>query len=168
MLLHSGTLKVKDFDKVVEGFETISKLISQLKETYGENYEQLSGALKEIVNGVPSELHECIKKWSSAFDRGVAASEGILIPERGVEIEFDESNDNIKRLEKDLESQIRTYRREFKSQEICYKDSGKEIYLIEVPMKVTSKIPKSWQQMAATAKCKRYWSPEATLKSGLQ
>ncbi|OWB73910.1 hypothetical protein B5S31_g3677 [[Candida] boidinii] len=158
--VHSGTLKVKDFDKVVEGFETVSKLISQLKETYGENHEQLSGALKEIVNGVPSELEECIKKWSNAFDRGMAASEGILIPERGVELEFDESNDNIKRLEKDLESQIRTYRREFKSQEICYKDSGKEIYLIEVPMKVTSKIPKSWQQMAATAKCKRYWSPE--------
>lgn len=76
-----------------------------------------------------------------------------------MEPEYDECLEVIAEIEGRLNTQLREYRKTYRSQEICYRDSGKEIYLIEVPNKVKG-IPKSWQQMAATSKVKRYWSPE--------
>ncbi|ODV83458.1 hypothetical protein CANARDRAFT_202939 [[Candida] arabinofermentans NRRL YB-2248] len=161
--IHSGTLKIKEFTKVVEGFEIIRDLVTVLKQTYGADCSALGGDLGKIISSFPAELDECVDRWSGAFDRQLASSEGILVPEVGIEPEFDESNAEMKRMEKELDDIMRDYRREFKAQEMCYRDSGKEIYLIEVPIKAVSKVPKDWQQMAATAKCKRYWSPKVKL-----
>jgi len=44
--------------------------------------------------------------------------------------------------------------------EMRYIDSGKEIYVLEVPVKYTKNVPKSWQQMSGTVKLKRYYTPE--------
>ena len=41
-----------------------------------------------------------------------------------------------------------------------FTDVGKEIYLVEAPLKVAKSLPKTWQQMSATAKVKRFYSPE--------
>ncbi|OBA16638.1 uncharacterized protein OGAPODRAFT_16222 [Ogataea polymorpha] len=158
--IHSGNLKVKDFARCVTGFECIVSLVKILKSTYSEGTQRLGGELGKILDSFPHELPECVSNWSNAFDRVLAVNDGILVPEPGVEPEFDESNLKIKELEKELERILSRYRREFKCQEMCYKDSGKEIYLIEVPSKAISRIPKDWQQMAATSKCKRYWSAE--------
>ncbi|KAG7886366.1 hypothetical protein KL938_000019 [Ogataea parapolymorpha] len=158
--IHSGNLKVKDFARCVTGFECIVSLVKILKSTYLEGTQRLGGELGRILDSFPPELPECVSNWSNAFDRVLAVKDGILVPELGVEPEFDESNQKIKELEKELERILSQYRREFKCQEMCYKDSGKEIYLIEVPSKAISRIPKDWQQMAATSKCKRYWSTE--------
>ncbi|KAG7860574.1 hypothetical protein KL939_002060 [Ogataea angusta] len=158
--VHSGNLKVKDFARCVTGFECIVSLVRILKSTYSEGTQKLGGELGKILDSFPAELPECVSNWSNAFDRDLADKDGVLVPELGVEPEFDESNQKIKELEKELERMLSQYRREFKCQEMCYKDSGKEIYLIEVPSKAISRIPKDWQQMAATSKCKRYWSPE--------
>ncbi|KAG7891427.1 hypothetical protein KL925_001371 [Ogataea polymorpha] len=158
--IHSGNLKVKDFARCVTGFECIVSLVKILKSTYSEGTQRLGGELGKILDSFPHELPECVSNWSNAFDRVLAVNDGILVPEPGVEPEFDESNLKIKELEKELERILSQYRREFKCQEMCYKDSGKEIYLIEVPSKAISRIPKDWQQMAATSKCKRYWSAE--------
>ncbi|GME76668.1 unnamed protein product [Ambrosiozyma monospora] len=156
--IHSGTLKVSDFSKVISGFETICQLMKTLQSTYGT--DGIAGQLGTIIAKFPTELQSCVDKWSNAFDRHLATSEGLLVPEKGVEPEFDESEEKIKEMEKELETILRQYRREFKCQEMVYKDSGKEIYLIEVPSKAVSRVPKDWQQMASTSKCKRYWSPK--------
>ncbi|QPG73499.1 hypothetical protein FOA43_000810, partial [Brettanomyces nanus] len=156
--VHSGNLKVKDFSKVIEGFESILSLLKVLKDTYGDG--KLGGFLGELVSQFPDELEECVSKWSQAFDRHLAYAEGILVPEPGVESEFDASNAKVKALENELDDIIIQYRREYKCQEMCYKDYGKELYLIEIPKRATSRIPSDWQQMSATAKSKRYWSPK--------
>jgi len=41
-----------------------------------------------------------------------------------------------------------------------YTDSGKEIYVLEVPVKHTKNVPKNWQQISGTTKLKRYYTPE--------
>lgn len=152
--IHSGHLKIKDFVRVIEGFETIYELVLECR----EKFDDISSLIKNLVDTMP-HLEECLPMWSTAFDKDMAKGEGIFIPERGVLPDFDQSSDRISSLETELNKLLKTYQKEFESLEICYRNSGKELYLIEVPTKIKN-IPKSWQQMASTSKVKRYWSPE--------
>lgn len=155
--IHSKTLKPKDFVRVIESFEVVSELVNALS----DDVDKLNGLLKSIVVNFPLlELEELLENWNGKFDKSLAINEGLIVPNEGVDEEFDESNNKISLLEEKLANLLTKYRSEYRSSEIMYKDSGKEIHLIEVPMKIVSKIPRDWQQMAATSKCKRYWSPE--------
>lgn len=152
--VHSKTLKFKDFLKVLEGFETISKLFKQ-----AQSYDLTKGgALRSFVAKFPLELHNLIESWEDAFDRREALN-NVVVPANGVDNEFDESLAILSQLEEQLNAHLKVYKKQFKSHEICYRDSGKELYLIEIPIKIKN-IPKDWQQMAATSKVKRFWSPE--------
>lgn len=152
--VHSGTLRFKDFLRVVEGFERISIMFKKLA-TYDLNK---AGALQKFVYQFPLDLHNIILSWDDAFDRQEALK-NVVVPAKGVDNEFDESTGILNALESQLNEHLRTYKKQFKSHEICYKDSGKELYLIELPIKIKN-VPNDWQQMGATSKVKRYWSPE--------
>lgn len=152
--VHSKSLRFKDFLKVLEGFQTISEMFKKLDKAELSN----SGLLGTLLGKCDPSLHGIISSWDDAFDRQQALL-NVVVPVEGVDAEFDESMRIINSLEERLDEHLKAYKKQFKSHEICYKDSGKELYLIEVPVKIKS-IPKDWQQMAATSKVKRYWSPE--------
>ncbi|KAK9474671.1 muts domain V-domain-containing protein [Dipodascopsis tothii] len=152
--IHAGKCKVKDFVRVIESFEQIYEIIVQLQTGF-----ELDGLIGELIAGVPP-LDECLPMWRDAFDRAKAKADGVLVPAKGVEQDFDASHEAIAALEGQLADVLRGYRRQYKCQDICFKDSGKEIYLIELPVRVAKDVPASWQQMSATQKSKRYWSPE--------
>lgn len=152
--VHSGSVNVMNFDKVIQGFEVIANLAKELP-----NYE-LKGSLVNCVTEVPNSLFEDVNNWANAFDRSKAVTEGVLIPHRGVEPEFDESMDKIRELEKELEDVLRTYKKQLKCSTVQYKDSGKEIYLIEVPVSATKYVPSNWMQMSASKNFKRYYSDD--------
>lgn len=151
--IHAGQLRVKDFVRVLESFERIYDMVVGIHDQCEECV-----LLKGLLESLPESLQKCLPKWTDAFDREKAKRDGELIPEKGVEPEFDESTERIKLIEEELTKKLREYRRELGSQEVVYKDSGKEIYLIEVPAKIKN-VPDDWIQMAATAKVRRYWSP---------
>lgn len=152
--IHSKTLKLKDFVKVIESFEHTAELVQSLG---SYSADLVGGSLHKFLGQFPKELDAVLSNWTNAFDRELALNGGVMVPEGGVEPEFDESIDTTKKLENSLESLLRQYRKEFKCQEMCFKDSGKEVYLIETPAKL--KVPHDWQQMGSTSKVKRYWSP---------
>lgn len=157
--IHSGNLRIKDFARVIDSFDNIKKLVAQMNDEYG-SVDKLPGALAKYFQTIPNSLGETVDAWENAFDHTKAIDEDLLIPEPGVEEDFDASLNKQNELEKQLNTLLRDYKRHYKSQEICYRDSGKEIYLIEVPMKIVKKIPKDWVIMGSTSKVKRYWSPE--------
>lgn len=68
--------------------------------------------------------------------------------------------DRIQELEDELMEILMTYRKQFKCSNIQYKDSGKEIYTIEIPISATKNVPSNWVQMAANKTYKRYYSDE--------
>lgn len=152
--VHSGSLNVMNFDKVIQGFEVISRLIKDLSN------HKLKGSLRNYVANVPNSMFEDVDNWANAFDRTKAVTEGILEPHRGVEPDFDESLDKIRELENELGDLLRTYKKQFKCSNVQYKDSGKEIYLIEVPISATKHVPSDWLQMGANKSSKRYYSDE--------
>ncbi|ODQ78802.1 hypothetical protein BABINDRAFT_162483 [Babjeviella inositovora NRRL Y-12698] len=155
--IHSRSLRFRDFVKVVESFERIVRFFIELAAI--KDYDAVPGVLGKLLEKIPEGLPPAVESWTDAFDR-VEALQDVIIPQRGVDLEFDASLDTMKGLEDELNVVLKEYRRVYKSQEICYRDSGKEIYTVEVPVKCVKLIPKDWQQMAATSKVKRYWSPE--------
>ncbi|KAJ5778178.1 DNA mismatch repair protein msh6 [Penicillium odoratum] len=151
--VHAGQCKAQDFVRVLEGFEQIDYTIGLLKESgAGE------GIIGQLISGMP-DLTGLLGYWKTAFDRSKAKDNGILVPEPGVEEDFDNSQGHIETLHKDLDNILKKARRDLGSSAICYRDNGKEIYQLEVPVKVKN-IPKDWDQMSATKQVKRYYFPE--------
>ncbi|KAG0643024.1 muts domain V-domain-containing protein [Tuber brumale] len=153
--IHAGSSRAADFLRVLEGFEQIRDAMDEIT-----LYNEGGGLIGQLLASMP-DLRRSLKQWESAFDRGKAKTQGLLVPERGVELDFDASQDVIEDIiNVELESLLTEYRSSLKSRDIKYTDSGKEIYLIEVPVKFARNIPKSWTQMSGTQKVKRFYSPE--------
>ncbi|KAJ6017837.1 DNA mismatch repair protein msh6 [Penicillium sp. IBT 35674x] len=151
--VHAGQCKAQDFVRVLEGFEQIDYTMGLLKESgAGE------GIIGQLISGMP-DMTELLGYWKTAFDRSKAKENGILVPEPGVEEDFDNSQAAIEQLHKDLDNILKKSRRDLGSTSICYRDNGKEIYQLEVPVKVKN-IPTNWDQMSATKQVKRYYFPE--------
>ncbi|GFF24866.1 DNA mismatch repair protein msh6 [Aspergillus lentulus] len=152
--IHAANCKAQDFVRVLEGFEQIEYTITLLKDS-GSSGE---GVIGQLISGMP-DLSSLLEYWKTAFDRTKAKENGILVPKPGVEEDFDTSQERIEQLHRDLDNLLKRQRRELGSTAICYRDNGKEIYQLEVPIKVKN-IPKTWDQMSATKQVKRYYFPE--------
>lgn len=151
--IHANNCKSQDFVRVLEGFEQIDYTMSILKESgSGE------GVIGQLINGIP-DLNGLLEYWKTAFDRTKAKENGILVPKPGVEEDFDSSQELVEELHQELENLLKKARKDLGSSAICYRDNGKEIYQLEVPIKVKN-IPKNWDQMSATKQVKRYYFPE--------
>lgn len=151
--VHAGQCKAQDFVRILEGFEQIDYIMGLLKDSGTGD-----GIIGQLIASMP-DLPPLLDYWKTAFDRPKAKESGILVPERGVEEDFDNSQDHIEQIHKDLESLLKKCRRDLGSNAIVYKDNGKEIYQLEVPIKVKN-IPQGWDQMSATKQVKRYYFPE--------
>ena len=151
--IHAGSCKAQDFVRVLDGFEQIDFTMDLLKDlASGE------GVIKQLISSMP-DLKEKLVHWKEAFDRSKAKVDGVLVPEQGVEKDFDNSQTQIENILEDLEKLLKRTQKDLGSNAIVYRDNGKEIYQLEVPIKVKG-IPKTWDQMSATQKVRRYYSPE--------
>lgn len=152
--VHAGRCKPQDFVKVLEGFEQIEYTMSMLS-----SFGQGEGVLGQLIAAMP-DLAGTLQHWKDAFDRTTAKDEGLFIPQPGVEEEFDESQERIDDIEKALQKLLNKARKDLGSSAIKFTDNGKEIYQLEVPIKVKGAIPKSWKQVSATKVVKRWYFPE--------
>ncbi|KAL8801615.1 MAG: hypothetical protein Q9182_004345 [Xanthomendoza sp. 2 TL-2023] len=151
--IHAGNCKAADFVRVLDGFEQIEYTMSLLGK-FGND----EGVIGQLISSMPN-LKETLIQWKEAFDRSKARDDGILVPEQGVEEDFDASQERIESILANLDKLLYKTRKDLGCSTIVYRDNGKEIYQLEVPIKVKG-IPKNWDQMSATQKVKRYYSPE--------
>ena len=152
--VHAGRCRAQDFIRVLEGFEQIEYTMSLLA-SFGSG----EGLLGQLISAMP-DLAGSLKHWKDAFDRTKAKEEGLFIPQPGVEEDFDESQERIDDITKELNKLLGKARKDLGSNAIKFTDNGKEIYQLEVPINVKGNIPKNWKQMSATKACKRWYSPE--------
>ncbi|KAF1934058.1 DNA mismatch repair protein Msh6 [Didymella exigua CBS 183.55] len=150
--VHAGRCKAQDFLKVLEGFEQIEYTVGLLNQL-GDG----EGVIGQLMASMP-DLAGALEHWKTAFDRKLAKEEGILVPAPGFEEDYDESQKAVDECLANLEILLKKARKDLGNNSICYRDNGKEIYQLEVPKK--TKVPNTWDQMSATAKVTRYYSPE--------
>ena len=151
--IHAGSCKTQDFVKVLNGFEQIDYTMSLI-----EGAGRGDGIVGQLLTNMP-DMKEILDGWLDAFDRSKAVQHGLLIPERGVEHDFDASQDEIEDIKGQLDTHLKQVRKDLGSNAIIFRDNGKEIYQLEVPVKVKG-VPKSWDQMSATQAVKRYYNKD--------
>jgi DNA mismatch repair protein MSH6 len=152
--IHAGVCKPEDFVRVLEGFEQIEYTIGLLGAFGGGN-----GLVDRLIAGMPN-LADPLAYWKTAFDRRKARDEKSLIPERGIEEDFDNSQDRMEEIKDELHALLEKKKSDLKCKTLKFTDVGKEIYQIEAPKSL--KVPSSWRQMSATASVKRYYFDELT------
>ncbi|TVY28791.1 DNA mismatch repair protein, partial [Lachnellula hyalina] len=152
--IHAGVCKPDDFVRVLDGFEQIEYTMGLLGSFGGGD-----GIVDRLIDAMP-DLKGPLEWWKTAFDRSKARDFKLLIPERGIEEEFDGSQDHIEEIEAALEKFLQKKRKELggNSGKIKFKDIGKEVYQLEVPASI--KVPKDWQMMSSAAGFKRYYNTE--------
>lgn len=106
--VHAGSCRVVDFLRVIEGFERIKKAVKEIK-MYGES----EGLIGDLVAKIP-DLATLLKPWRNAFDRVKVKENGVLVPEPGVESDFDESQERIKEVQEKLEQLLVKYSADLK------------------------------------------------------
>lgn len=151
--IHAGVCKPGDFVKVLEGFEQMDYTMTLLDDIKGGG----NGLVTKLLKSMP-DLKEPLTYWEKAFDRKMARDEKLFIPERGIESDFDESQDNMARIKQELEDLLQEQKTALKAKKIKFTDIGKEIYQIELSKDV--KVPTKWRQMSATSSVKRYYFKE--------
>lgn len=105
--VHAGTSRPVDFCRVLEGFEQIKDAMNQLRR-HGEG----EGLIGKLVESMP-DLEKLLTPWYTAFDRLKAKDDGVMVPERGVEEDFDNSQDRVEELIAELMKVLRGYQKEF-------------------------------------------------------
>jgi DNA mismatch repair protein MSH6 len=106
--VHAGNSKAQDFVRVLEGFERIQGAIEEIK-LYGTG----EGLIEQLLMKMPN-LEVLLQPWGTAFDREKAKKDGVLVPERGVESDFDESQDNIEAIMEALNGCLKKYSTDLK------------------------------------------------------
>ncbi|KFH47352.1 DNA mismatch repair protein-like protein [Hapsidospora chrysogenum ATCC 11550] len=152
--IHAGACKPEDFVRVLEGFEQIEYTMSLL-----EAFKGGEGIVDQLVSSMPS-LAEPLNYWRTAFDRRKARDEKLLIPERGIEEDFDESLDRMDEIKAQLKGLLDQKKVSLKCKTLKYTDIGKEIYQLEAPKSV--KVPSDWRQMSSTKDLRRWYFDELT------
>ncbi|OWP05366.1 hypothetical protein B2J93_8108 [Marssonina coronariae] len=152
--IHAGSCRPDDFVKVIDGFEQIEYTMSLLQAFGGGD-----GIVDRLLAAIP-DLAEPLKFWKTAFDHKKAKESRLLVPERGVEEDFDASQDQIENIEGELDDLLTRIRKKLGGSQtkINYKNIGKEVYQLEVPGSI--KVPKDWQMMSSAGIYKRYYFPE--------
>ena len=152
--IHAGSCKPEDFVKVLDGFEQIEWTMSLLEGREGDNT-----IVDRLLTTMP-DLKGPLEWWKTAFDHDKARDFKLLIPEQGVEEEFDASQDRIAEIEGELDDLLKSTRKTYGgSSKIIFKNIGKEIYQIEIPTSIKG-LPKHWENMSAAAGVKRWYFPE--------
>ncbi|KAJ1733544.1 DNA mismatch repair protein msh6 [Coemansia biformis] len=157
--IHSGRCKVPDFLAVLDGLEAAGALVDQLQRTHGDAAPARVGAL---LSALPA-LGGILSEFRAAFDAGLAASEGRLLPFPGSDQPYDDSMAAITALDEWFEQHLRENRKRFGCASIVYKSMGKEHYQLEMPASVA--VPDSYFRLSATKAVSRYWSPELRAKA---
>ncbi|EEB07647.1 MutS protein [Schizosaccharomyces japonicus yFS275] len=157
--VHASRCKPIDFLRILEGFKRIDTGIHELKEDFGTLMK--GTALERIVERMPDMASE-LDSWSRAFSWSRARDEGVFVPEPGFEPEYDESKTHQNALIDDLHELLNRYKKELKCSSLTFKDIGKEVYQVEVPVDV--KVPVSWCKMSGTKKFNRYYTDELRKK----
>ncbi|KAK2071247.1 hypothetical protein P8C59_005685 [Phyllachora maydis] len=151
--IHAGSCRAEDFVKVLDGFEQIQYTMSLLEE-YREGHD---GLVIKLLSSMPN-LADPLAFWETAFDRQKVRDEKMLIPQKGIDEDFDKSVDELARIKKGLHSLLDRQKGVLKCKSLKFTDVGKEIYQVEAPKAI--KVPSSWRQMSSTSAVKRYYFRE--------
>ncbi|KAG8682404.1 DNA mismatch repair protein msh6, partial [Ceratobasidium sp. 394] len=154
--VHAKSCHVKDFLKVLNAFEGLSKGLAKLADQAEEfDSKSVLGLLRQAP-----DLSKNIKRVRGFFN---VEDETLLVPSSDdVDEAYSEIQTEIKQLEGKLDKQLASLRTEVGCKDLSYWHSAigtKDIYIVQVPTSKKVSIPKGWTKHGGTKAITRYSVP---------
>ncbi|XP_047334362.1 DNA mismatch repair protein MSH6-like [Impatiens glandulifera] len=108
--------------------------------------------------GLPN-VHPILKHFKDAFDWTEANNSGRIIPNEGVDAEYDSACAAVVEVESSLRKHLKEQRKLLGDASINYVTIGKDSYLLEVPESLSKSIPRNYELQSSKKGFFRYWNP---------
>ncbi|KAG8745359.1 DNA mismatch repair protein msh6 [Ceratobasidium sp. 414] len=154
--VHAKSCHVKDFLKVLNAFEGLSKGLAKLADlAEGLDSKSVLGLLRQAP-----DLSKNVKRVRSFFN---VEDDTLLVPSSDdVDEAYSEIQTEIERLEGKLDKQLASLKTELGCKDLSYWHSAvgtKDIYIVQVPTSKKVSIPKDWTKHGGTKAITRYSVP---------
>ncbi|KAI8969051.1 muts domain V-domain-containing protein [Mycotypha africana] len=159
--IHSGRIKVKEFLNTLQGFEKLSNIMNEIKESRMDIHSSLLGEWIDKFPRIDDELQNILDSFITADVEVDYQKTRTIIPRSGHNERWDELNEQIVEKENEFQDHLKAVKKQLKCSSVTFKDIGKDIYQMEVPKNV--KVPDNWIQLSSTSKVSRYW--DQTIKT---
>ena len=162
-----GKRKVEDFISMLNGFSTAAKLFNQLKDSSTKSNIK-SKLLKSILTITKENetrklsfpyLDELLTFYRNSFDAEQARKDGKIIPNPGVNEDYDTAMKDMRDVERELNDHLKEQNRAFGCK-VVYFGTGKNRYQLEIPEQKTKHLPSDFELTSSKKGYKRYWSSE--------
>ena len=161
-----GKKKITELTQAIDGFRELTKILK-----FFDDVDISSNMLKQTVSinnesGFP-DLQPLLKFYSESFDREEALKNGIIIPNKGVNEDYDNAIAEIRDIEENFDKLLRQYKLKLGCS-MSFFGAAKNRFQVEVPDSSQSKIPRDWEVQSQRKGYVRYYFPEtAELKVSL-
>ncbi|XP_076457037.1 DNA mismatch repair protein Msh6-like [Babylonia areolata] len=152
--------KIEDFLATLGGFKTAMKIVKKFSKA-GANFR--SKLLKHTVlldseteEGRFPDLTEDLEFFEKAFNHEKARKDGVIIPSKGVDDDFDTAMSDIRCTETELQDYLEEQRKRLGCKMIVYWGSGRNRFQMEVPEAVFKRVPEDYELMSSKKGAKRY------------
>ncbi|KAH7479091.1 DNA mismatch repair protein Msh6 [Phytophthora ramorum] len=171
--------KIRDFLAVLDGFDAamnltlelgprLSQSTSPILQSLLKRYQVEDGVKPDIEHGHFPDLTEKLEFFKRSFDQAAAQKSGVIVPQDGVDSEFDDACAEIAQVEAELNEYLQEQQNALRCRQISYwiPKKKEDRYQLEVPESVLSKQPKEFELKSRRKGYKRFHTP--TIRSLLK
>ncbi|RLN74936.1 hypothetical protein BBJ28_00021883 [Nothophytophthora sp. Chile5] len=163
--------KIRDFLSVLNGFDAAMNLTMELGPRLSQSSSPIlqsllktyciqDGVQPDVKLGHFPDLTEKLEFFKRSFDQAGAQKSGVIVPQEGVDPEFDGACAEISQVEAELAEYLSEQRTNLRCRQISYWGKKKEDrYQLEVPESALSKQPKEYELKSRKKGYKRFHTP---------
>ena len=159
--IHAQSCKLTDFILALEKWRDILAVLKRENSSFDNSLDHSSLLYDLLCNQFPiDQLSNVVHQLIGSFDLEQAKSQGSIIPSLGAFPDYDQAVEQLKEVESNLDKYLQEQRKKFRCQQIQYKDLGKELFQLEIPVDFCQNIPNTYVAMSKTKSVYRYWTSE--------
>ncbi|BFZ11157.1 hypothetical protein BsWGS_14196 [Bradybaena similaris] len=154
--------KIEDFLTTIEGFKLAVQIAGKFQPLVSSFKSRLLSRSVKIKNS-DSDAESCfpdisddLEFFDTSFDQKKAKKDGVIVPSKGVDSDYDAAIDDLTAVEKHLEEYLQSQKKALGCKSIVYWGTGKNRYQMEIPEAAATNVPNSYELMSSKKGAKRY------------
>ncbi|XP_045216870.2 DNA mismatch repair protein Msh6-like isoform X2 [Mercenaria mercenaria] len=152
--------KIEDFLATLDGFKVAAKIAQKFGNAVANFKAQLLsktlGIEGKSEGGLFPDLADELKFFDHAFDHNKAKKDGVIVPSKGVDPDYDKATRDIESTQSSLQQYLDKQKTRLGCRSIVYWGTGKNRYQMEIPESAVRNVPNEFQLMSSKKGAKRF------------
>ncbi|XP_070208763.1 DNA mismatch repair protein Msh6-like isoform X2 [Littorina saxatilis] len=152
--------KIEDFMSALAGFKGAMKIVKKFSQHKADLKSKL---LKQTVlldaeteEGRFPDISEDLQFFDNAFNHEKARKDGVIMPSKGVDDDYDEAVADTRRIEAQLHDYLDKQKQRLGCKTIVYWGTAKNRFQMEIPEAALKRVPEEYELMSSKKGAKRY------------